>query len=209
MKLKATLLTASLLCVLAAPFSGMAQETTTKDAAGTTPADTKKDEPAAPSVNYSGDFWTRSTLTGDWGGIRNELAKKGVTLDMSVTQIGQGVVDGGKSGQWQYGGRGDIILNLDSQKLGLWPGAFLNLEAEGNWASSVNPNTGALMPVNTSQIYSTARSKLRPGRFEFHPVPFAVRRLDHWQVRHRHLHLRRYERVCPRQRRYPVHEHGV
>ena len=106
----------------------------------------------APSATpYSGDIWNRSTLTGDWGGLRNQLAEKGVTLDLSVTQIGQGVVGGGKSGAWQYGGRGDIILNLDSQKLGLWPGAFLNLEAEGNWASAVNGNTGALMPVNSSQ----------------------------------------------------------
>ena len=23
---------------------------------------------------YSGDIWNRSTLTGDWGGLRNELA---------------------------------------------------------------------------------------------------------------------------------------
>ena len=107
----------------------------------------------APSATpYSGDIWNRSTLTGDWGGLRNQLAEKGVTLDLSVTQIGQGVVGGGKSGVWQYGGRGDIIMNIDSQKLGLWPGAFLNLEAEGNWASAVNGNTGALMPVNSSQI---------------------------------------------------------
>jgi porin len=106
----------------------------------------------APAENpYSGDIWTRSTLTGDWWGLRNDLAAKGVTLDMNITQVGQGVVNGGKSGQWQYGGRGDIILNLDSQKLGLWPGAFLNMEGEGNWASAVNPNTGALMPVNMSQ----------------------------------------------------------
>jgi len=107
---------------------------------------------APPATPYSGDFWTRSTLTGDWWGIRNQLAEKGVTLDLSVTQIGQGVVRGGKSGAWQYGGRGDIVMNIDSQKLGLWPGAFLNLEAEGNWASAVNRNTGALMPVNNSQI---------------------------------------------------------
>jgi len=107
----------------------------------------------APSATlYSGDIWNRSTLTGDWDGLRNQLAEKGVTLDLSVTQIGQGVVRGGKSGAWQYGGRGDIVMNIDSQKLGLWPGAFLNMEAEGNWASAVNANTGALMPVNNSQI---------------------------------------------------------
>jgi len=102
---------------------------------------------------YSEGFWSRSTLTGDWGGLRNELAAKGVTLDMSITQIGQGVVGGGKNGAWEYGGRGDFILNLDSGKLGLWPGGFFNFEMEGNWASSVNPKTGALMPVNSNQQY--------------------------------------------------------
>src|SRR5215813_13314221 len=78
---------------------------------------------AAPTP-YSGDIWSRSTLTGDWGGWRNELAAKGVTLDMKITQVGQGVVAGGKNGAWEYGGRGDFILNLDSGKLGLWPGGF-------------------------------------------------------------------------------------
>jgi len=102
---------------------------------------------------YSGDLLTRSTLTGDWGGLRNEWAQKGVTIDLNVTQVGQGVVNGGKSSAWQYGGRGDLTINLDSQKLGLWPGGFFNLELEGNWASSVNSSTGALMPVNSNQIY--------------------------------------------------------
>jgi porin len=108
---------------------------------------------APPANPYSGDIWTRSALTGDWGGLRNRLADKGVTLDLSVTQIGQGVVNGGKSGAWQYGGHGDIVMNVDSGKLGLWPGGFLNLEAEGSWASSVNGNTGALMPVNSIPIF--------------------------------------------------------
>ena len=107
----------------------------------------------APKDPYSGDLWSRSTLTGDWGGFRNEWAQKGITLDFNITQIGQGVVNGGKSSAWQYGGRGDLTINLDSQKLGLWPGGFFNLELEGNWASSVNSSTGALMPVNSSQIY--------------------------------------------------------
>jgi len=102
---------------------------------------------------YSGDFWSRSTLTGDWGGLRSEVAAKGVTLDMTITQVGQGVVGGGKNGAWEYGGRGDLILNLDSGKLGLWSGGFFNFEMEGNWASSVNPKTGALMAVNSSQQY--------------------------------------------------------
>jgi porin len=108
---------------------------------------------APPSTPYSGDIWKRSTLTGDWGGLRNEWAAKGVTLDMSVTQVGQGVVDGGKNGAWEYSGRGDLILNLDSGKLGLWPGGFFNFEMEGNWASAINSKTGALMPVNSNQLF--------------------------------------------------------
>ncbi|HEY6280801.1 MAG TPA: carbohydrate porin, partial [Burkholderiales bacterium] len=60
---------------------------------------------------------------------------------------------GGKNSAWDYGGRGDITVNADSQKLGWWPGGFANLEIEGNFSSSVNRNTGALMPVNTSQLF--------------------------------------------------------
>jgi porin len=107
----------------------------------------------SPKDPYSGDILSRSTLTGDWWGIRNQLADKGVTFDLSVIQVEQGVVNGGKSGIWEYGGRGDMVISADSGKMGLWPGAFLNLEVEGNWPSSVNAKTGALMPVNSSQLY--------------------------------------------------------
>jgi len=102
---------------------------------------------------YTGDVLSRTTLTGDWGGARDDWAKKGVTFDASVTQITQGVVDGGKDSHWEYGGRGDLTVNLDSQKLGLWPGGFLNVELEGNWSDSVNNKTGGLNPANTSQLF--------------------------------------------------------
>jgi porin len=118
------------------------------------------EEPTA--APYSGDIWTRSTLSGDWGGLRNELAAKGVTLDMSLTTAAQGIVHGGKDTGWQYGGwRGDINLHLDTGKLGLWPGGFLAVEAEGNFIpadnfrKSINGRSGALMPVNSNQIYPT------------------------------------------------------
>ena len=102
---------------------------------------------------YSGDFWRRSTLTGDWGGFRNELAAKGVTVDLNLTQVYQGVVEGGKDEAWKYGGRGDLTFNVDTQKLGLWPGGFLTVEVEGNFGESVNNLTGAVLPVNTNQMF--------------------------------------------------------
>jgi len=113
---------------------------------------------AMPAPNYSGDFLTRSTLTGDWGGARNDLAKKGVTLDLNLTQVGQGNISGGKDVGWEYGGRGDLTINLDTQKMALWPGGFITVEVEGNLGNSVNPQTGAIMPVNTNQIFPTSGS---------------------------------------------------
>lgn len=122
----------------------------------------------APANPYSGDFWSRSTLTGDWGGVRNDLAKKGVTFDVSLTQVYQGVVSGGKDELWKYGGRGDLTINVDTQKLGLWPGGFFTAEVEGNYNESVNKQTGALMPVNSNQIYPRpASDNLNVSAFNF------------------------------------------
>src|SRR5262249_25272466 len=101
----------------------------------------------------SGSFFERSTLTGDWGGARNDLAAKGITFDATVTQVTQGVMSGGKSGVWEYGGRGDLTANLDTQKVGLWPGGLLSVELEGNWDDSVNFNTGSINPPNTNQLF--------------------------------------------------------
>lgn len=109
-------------------------------------------EPAAAD-SALGDLLTRPTLAHDWGGIRNKGVEKGITLDLSVTQIGQGVLDGGKSGAWQYGGRANVTLNGDTQKLGLWPGGFFTAEFESNWLNSVNGSTGALIPTNTNQLF--------------------------------------------------------
>ena len=85
-------------------------------------------EEAASGEPYSGGFFTRSTLSGDWFGARNDLAARGITFDATVTQIEQGVVSGGKNGSWEYGGRGDVTGTLDTEKLGLWPGGFLTVE---------------------------------------------------------------------------------
>lgn len=106
-----------------------------------------------PDNLYSGDFLTRPTLTGDWGGFRNELAGKGVTFDASLTQIEQGITNGGKERDWEYGGRYNLTTNIDTGKLGLWPGGFITVELEGNFNHSVNSKTGTAMPVDSSQSY--------------------------------------------------------
>jgi len=108
---------------------------------------------AASAGEYAGDFLTRPALTGDWGGARDDALAKGVRVDASVTQVYQGVLDGGKDGSWEYGGRANLTTQLDTQKAGLWPGGFFKLEFEGNWTESANGHTGAIMPVNTNQLF--------------------------------------------------------
>ncbi len=105
------------------------------------------------SLDYSGNFWSRPALTGDWKGARNALAENGVTFDLNLTQVVQGDTGGGRKTGWDYGGRGDLTVNVDTQKLGLWPGGFFTLEVEGNFGNDVNFNTGAIMPVNSNQFY--------------------------------------------------------
>ena len=133
---------------------------------------------------YSGGVFTRSTLTGDWLGTRNALAEKGITFDTSVTQITQGIVRGGKDSSWEYGGRGNLTGNLDTQKLGLWPGGFLNVELEGNWTNSVNGSTGALVPANANQLFpvpisnNVALPQVMFAQFLSHYVGVVAGKLD-------------------------------
>ncbi|MBP1753246.1 MAG: hypothetical protein H6Q57_2082, partial [Geobacteraceae bacterium] len=47
------------------------------------------------TLDYSGSLWSRSTLTGDWGGVRNELAETGIIFKASATQIYQGTISEG------------------------------------------------------------------------------------------------------------------
>jgi hypothetical protein len=135
------------------PGSQVAQATGTTNPGAAT--DTDKEEPA-PEGPYSGSLWSRSTMTGDWGGFRNTMAAKGITLSSDFTQIAQSMVSGGLDIGWKYQGRGQITLNVDTQKLGLWPGGFLTVQTEGNYGETVNGNAGALIPVNTSAIFPTA-----------------------------------------------------
>jgi porin len=109
--------------------------------------------------NYSGDFWSRPGLTGDWGGWRNTLAKKGINLDIDLVQSLQGLNAGGSlrnqdSIRYPYGGHAEYLLNVDTGKLGLWPGGFLKIKGESQFASYLKgKDTGALLPPSAAALY--------------------------------------------------------
>src|SRR4051812_50068484 len=77
-----------------------------------------------PPPDYAGDFWTRSTLTGDWGGLRNELATKGMTFDLSATQAEMGVLNGGGNEKGESAGRSGFFFHPPKPQAGVGGGGW-------------------------------------------------------------------------------------
>ncbi len=104
---------------------------------------------------YGGTLWSRPRLTGNWGGVRDDLAKRGITIDADLLQTLQGVGSGGRDTGVKYGGSADFTLNADTGKLGLWPGGFFKLHLETTFANNVNALAGAVEAVNASALFPT------------------------------------------------------
>ena len=151
------------------PYSGaivvalfLAGTSTAQDVAGkaTVPAagapaplaDATDSQPSAAAseapVPFGGPLFERTKLTGDWGGLRSDLRDNGITFDVSANQYYQGIGSGGLDRNFIYGGRADYLMKIDGEKAGLWKGSFLDLHGESVYGSSVNSNTGAILPVN-------------------------------------------------------------
>jgi porin len=124
-------------------------------AADTKPAaEVAKEAGLPPAPNYSGLFWERATLTGDWGGNRNDLAQRGVTANIYLTQTLQRVVAGGVDQDWQYGGREFVGINLDLGRMKLLPGGSIRLQGEGNYGEFADASqTGTVLPANTNLLF--------------------------------------------------------
>ena len=92
-------------------------------------------------------------LTGDWGGFRTQLAKRGMEFSADVTNIFQSVMHGGYDETSRYVGSTELILDVDGEKLGLWPGLFLRVAAEGRYGRNVMKRAGTVSPVNNDALF--------------------------------------------------------
>jgi porin len=106
-------------------------------------------QPYPMPPTWGGDFSTRPRLTGDWGGVRDELGAKGVVIDVDLMVTPMAVLSGGKGTGGDTWGNVDYTLNVDPQKLGLWPGGFFNVSLDTSFGTALN-NSGAIVPVNTA-----------------------------------------------------------
>jgi len=156
-----TKLTLAATILLLMSFVSMEQTLAQQSGAGGSSGEPKKSEAEAtlfPVPDFTSDFWTRAKLTGDWFGLRTKMANNGVQLDMDNVHTFQSVSGGGLDSTSRYLGNAEIVLKLDSQKMGLWPGGFLLVRGEAPFGTGVNAATGALLPVNTRPILSAPAS---------------------------------------------------
>jgi porin len=109
-------------------------------------------QPVDIPPTWGGDIWDRPRLTGSWFGLRDELGKKGVVIDIDLTQEPQGVITGGQDETAKYGGLAEYTLNVDTQKLGLWPGGFFRIKGMTGYGQSVDKASGALLPPSIISI---------------------------------------------------------
>ena len=109
-------------------------------------------QPVEVPETWGGDFWSRPRLTGDWDGLRDELGKKGVVLDVDLTMTPQSVVSGGHNTGTNFWGNSDYTLNIDTDKLGLWPGGFFKFSGDSGFGSNSQSNSGALVPINAAAL---------------------------------------------------------
>lgn len=99
------------------------------------------------------DLFDRSKLSGDWSGKRTEFIDDGITINIDAIQTTQGVLHGGLEKDWKYGGSVDYEFKFDFQKMGLWPGAFVDARVEHQFGESINSDTGALLGANTDGMF--------------------------------------------------------
>jgi porin len=103
-------------------------------------------------ITWGGDISSRPRLTGDWGGLRDELAQKGVDFDVDLLLTPQIVMSGGRNTSGDFWGNLDYTLNVDTQKLGLWPGGFFKFSADTGFGSNAFQDAGTVVPVNTAAL---------------------------------------------------------
>lgn len=114
---------------------------------------TARAQPYPVPDTWGRDFWSRPRLTGDWGGFRDELGKKGVVFDVDILSTPQTVLSGGQSTGGTTWTNADYTLNIDTDKLGLWPGGFFRLQADTGFGTNVYRKSGAIVPVNTAALF--------------------------------------------------------
>jgi porin len=94
----------------------------------------------------TGDIWSRTQLTGDWGGVRTDWARHGIFIDVYSTSYYQNVTSGGLKTGGAFVQNTQASLNIDTGRAGLWSGGLLHLTLQSRFGD---------VPANTFTVGAT------------------------------------------------------
>lgn len=112
-----------------------------------------------------GEFRSRTQLSGDWGGLRTDLARGGLFFDLYSTSAYQNVASGGLTTGNAFIQNTQLSINVDTGRAGLWSGGAVHVTLESRHGSSSPQNTftvGSTVPQYTGLAI--------PGPFNVHDV---------------------------------------
>lgn len=155
--------------------SAAAAAPASRPAASSRPADTA---PSGVAAARPFDLRTADALTGDWGGLRTDLADIGIRWRLYYQQQFQDNWHGGQDTHngHRFSGSYDLIGQFDFRKMGLIPDAGFYIKAKGGYGRGINSKVGASRYANpNSDAYDDAEifidkwwywHKLLDGRIE-------------------------------------------
>src|SRR5258705_4615391 len=77
-----------------------------------------------------GALTDRTQLTGDWGGVRTKLARRGYLFDLYSTSAYQDVASGGLKTGSAFIQNIQLSINVDTGRSGLWSGGLFHVTLE-------------------------------------------------------------------------------
>jgi porin len=168
----------TLLLLLAAP--GLTQEDAKNSTEGPPQVvQTITHQGLLPLRKHGGPLDERLFLSGDWGGKRDQMTEAGIRYDIIWTQVLQSVESGGVNPSTEYGGKLDIPINFDLDRMGILPGALFTFRTESKHGSSVNRDTGGLLAANDVHFFplTDGEEDLLLAITEFRYTQFLSKRL--------------------------------
>jgi porin len=106
-------------------------------------------EGSVARADPGGSWWDERDATGDWNGNRRWLEERGVHLDLDYTgEAFLGAARHAPGTATAYRGTVDLMLGLDTQRLSLWPGGTLLIDAQSGHGHGVSPELRTVMNVS-------------------------------------------------------------
>jgi carbohydrate-selective porin OprB len=101
-----------------------------------------------------GSFSDRTQLTGDWGGARTDLARRGFFFDLYSTTALQDVTSGGLKTGTAVVQNTQLSINVDTQRAGLWSGGLIHFTAQSRYGDDPADTftVGSYVPQYTALV---------------------------------------------------------